>query len=74
MIDFCLESLGLGLLFGEVLLPFFDVSLVFPGLGGDGGGIVAGLEGEKIDVDLKVVHADLLGLIEAPLVAGAVLH
>ncbi len=70
----CFELTGRGLFFGEVFFPFLDMGLIFPGLGGYGCGVDAGLEGEEIDVDGEVVHADLLGLILVPLVPGAGLH
>ena len=45
------ELAGFGLLFIEILLPFFDVRLIFPGLGGDECSVVAGLQREEIDSD-----------------------
>ena len=65
---------GLLLFLDQLSLPLLDVGLVLGRFGGDGGGVDAGLKGEKVDIDRQVVHADLLCLVEVPLIAGAGLH
>ena len=63
------------LLFGCYLgPPLFDVDFVLFALGAGGCGVEGGQDGEEIDRDREVVHADLLGLILVPLVGGAGLH
>src|ERR1700733_761193 len=66
--------MGLVLLFGELGLPLFYMGFVFVDFLADGSLIGGGLDGQEVDGYGEIVHADLLGLVLVPLIAGAGLH
>ena len=72
--DLLLIPAGDGLFFDEFVLPLVDVDFIFGDPGGGGGGVDGGLGGEDVDGDDVVVHADLFGLVLAPLIGCARLH